>query len=201
MSPVLHPLQGTVFIWALVWIFCFFFASPVLLVTVLWQQNVFTCYFNLKPHFFLLNKYLFCSGSWGVLCWLRDQWQLHHGTPLPCLSGLWIDGKLLWLPLFLGVCCRQPHPGDSDTVHRLLSTIGCECPSCFTGVTGSLKLNNHSWGKIYWITNNPFFSSHSIYLLAVIMPKHISCLMKLCEKATTGAEWHLFTVHSLPVHC
>lgn len=45
-------------------------------------------YSNLKPHFFLLSKYLFCSSSWGVLCWLRDQWQLHHGTPLPCRSGL-----------------------------------------------------------------------------------------------------------------
>lgn len=53
--------------------------------------------------------------------------------------------------------------------------------------------------------NNPSFSPHNvnIYLLAVTMPKGISCLMKLtemlCEKATTGAEWHLFTV--LSVHC
>lgn len=101
-------------------------------------------YCNLKPHFFLLNKYLFCSGSWAVLCWLSDQWQLHHETPLPFLSGLWINGKLLWLPLTrplsLGVCAQQPHPGDSaQTLHTDCSAqLAASLTPAFAGVTGCL---------------------------------------------------------------
>lgn len=93
-----------------------------------------------------------------------------------------------------------PRRFSPDTAHRLLSTTGCECPSCLHwGDRLSSKLNHHSWGKIYWIMNNSFSPPHNvnIYLLAVTMPKGISCLMKLtemlCKKATNRAEWHLFT--------
>lgn len=70
--PMLQPLQGTVFICALVQL-PLVFASPIPFVTalteppplsclLLWQQNIstwcqsFPSYCNLKPHFFLLNK-------------------------------------------------------------------------------------------------------------------------------------------------
>lgn len=53
------------------------------------------------------------------------------------------------------------------------------------------------------MSNIFFFPNVNIYLLTVTVPKGISRLMKLAEtlfeKATMGAEWHLFTV--LPVHC
>lgn len=203
MSPVLHPLQGTVFIWALVWVFCFFL--PAL--------------FSLSQ-FCGSKTFLPVTSIWSPISFYSIN-IFSALVPGESCAGSEINGSSIMGPHYpaclgyesmescCGFCCFWVFAVDSLT--QEIQTLCTDCSaqlavtSCFTGVTGSLKLNNHSWGKIYWITNNPFFSPHSFYLLAVIMPKGISCLMKLtemlCEKATTGAERHLLTGHSLPVHC
>lgn len=93
-------------------------------------------YSNLKPHFFLLSKYLFCSGSWGVLCWLRDQWD--PITPPVWAVNQWKAAVASAVAgcLWLTASARRFSPA---IVHRLLSSTGCECPSCFHWDDGLLK--------------------------------------------------------------
>lgn len=143
----------------------FLFASPVPLVTALWQQNIFTCY----PVTAIWSPISFYSiNIFSAL------------VPGQSSAGSVINGSSIMGPHYLAclgcgsmesccgfplhVCCRwvfaltaAPGRFSPDIAHRLLSTTGSEGHSCLHwGDRLSLKLNHHSWGKIYWIMNNPF---------------------------------------------